>query len=378
MKFYLIVDKAIIKYNALIYPDYWDPISDSSSDSTDIVTEIVDTVEPYKPPPKYEDKYLDIIRKLNKEWQLTEYEIEEKRIYYEDFYQTSIKNIQTEIIDLQQQINIHKKKLEDDADGLIYIEKCNDGCQDVIEQSTLEEINEYRRDQIKQLTENVDLLTYKINSCEGLDEIKLDAKNESDYYIARNRIDKLQHSYIMEKTPQGNVLMMYDKNRESFKYYSDSNIPYRYLEVVGRKYVKCFNCRPIFIDMEEELKLCDEKWTKDYEMKQKKESEEKLKVEEAAKNNKQIEQKKNIFAKFKSYNKDAGCKISMAAPPKNSIPNNAKIETKEGEKTLIKERANRYTYEGKLANFNFLQKIERKVFNKKLGVSFSDFKKMNY
>jgi len=177
MKFYLIVDKAIIKYNALIYPDYWDPISDSSSDSTDIVTEIVDTVEPYKPPPKYEDKYLDIIRKLNKEWQLTEYEIEEKRIYYEDFYQTSIKNIQTEIIDLQQQINIHKKKLEDDADGLIYIEKCNDGCQDVIEQSTLEEINEYRRDQIKQLTENVDLLTYKINSCEGLDEIKLDAKN---------------------------------------------------------------------------------------------------------------------------------------------------------------------------------------------------------
>ena len=36
----------------------------------------------------------------------------------------------------------------------------------------------------------------------------------------------------MEKTPVGNVLMMYDKDRESFKYFSDCNIPYRYLEVV--------------------------------------------------------------------------------------------------------------------------------------------------
>jgi hypothetical protein len=181
----------------------------------------------------------------------------------------------------------------------------------------------------------------------------------------------------MEKTPQGNVLMLYDKERESFKYYSDSTIPYRYLEVVGRKYVKLFNCRPLFIDMEEELKLVDEKWTKDYEMKKAKEAEEKLKAEEAAKNNKPVEQKKNVFAKFKSYNKDAGGKISMAVPPKNSIPNKNSVETKENEKILLKERANRYTYEGKFANFNFLQKIERKVFNKKLGISFADFKKMH-
>jgi len=42
----------------------------------------------------------------------------------------------------------------------------------------------------------------------------------------------------------------------------------------------------------------------------------------------------------------------------------------------MKESANRYTYEGKFANFNFLQKIDRKIFNKKLGISFADFKKM--
>ena len=107
-----------------------------------------------------------------------------------------------------------------------------------------------------------------------------------------------------------------------------------------------------------------------------KEEEEKKRNEETAKNNKPIEQKKNVFAKFKSYNKDAGGKISMAAPPKNSIPNKSVTENKENEKVLLKERANRYTYEGKFANFNFLQKIERKVFNKKLGLSFADFKRI--
>jgi len=375
MKFYPIIDKIIIKYNSLLYPDYWDTFSDSSSDSTDITSEIVDAIEPYKPPPKYEDKYLDVIRQLNKEWQLTEDEIEEKKIVCQDFYQDSIKNIQIEIDDLLQEINNYKKEMEDDNDSVIYVEEFF-GCEDEIGETTLEDRNEYRRNRITKLTENINELTNQINSDQGLNELKNDAENQANYYITKKRIEKLQHSYIMEKTPQGNVLMMYDKDRESFKYYSDSTIPYRYLEVVGRKYVKCFNCRPIFVDMEEELKLFDEKWTKDYELKKAKEAEEKLKAEEAAKNNKPIEQKKNVFAKFKSYNKDAGGKISMAAPPKNSIPNKNVNENKENEKIILKERANRYTYEGKIANFNFLQKIERKVFNKKLGLSFSDFKKM--
>ena len=72
--------------------------------------------------------------------------------------------------------------------------------------------------------------------------------------------------------------------------------------------------------------------------------------------------------------KDAGGKISMA-PPKNSISKQVS-ENKENEMILLKERANRYTYEGKFANFNFLQKIEKKVFNKKLQLSFAEFKKL--
>ena len=181
----------------------------------------------------------------------------------------------------------------------------------------------------------------------------------------------------MEFTPLGNVLMKYDKNKQSFKFYSDSTIPYRYLEVVGRKFVKHFNCRPLFVDMEEELKLSEDKWKKERNEKEEREEEDKRKKENAIINGKKpVEEKKNVFAKFKSYNKESGTgHVIKAAPPKNSIPNKKLNPAQENEKTLLKQKANRYTYEGKLANFSFIKKVDRKVVDKKFGMSFADFKK---
>jgi hypothetical protein len=361
--------------NTIIYSDYWEVSSDSTSEPSDVETEINDKQE--KTLPKYEDKYLDVFRQLNKEWIFTEDELEENHHLHEEFYLDYIKNIKNDIDKLYQQINEYKKEMEEDTDTVNYVETCNDDGDELLEETTLEERNEYRTEQINELTDKVNKLTNQINTEEGLNELTKKAEKQAIESIINTRIEKLKNSYVIEKTPQGNVLMLYDKERESFKYYSDSTIPYRYLEVVGRKYVKFFNCRPLFIDMEEELRIVDEKWTKEYELKKVKEAEDKLKAEEAEKNNKQLKQKKSVFAKFKSYNKDAVGKISMATHPKNSIPNKNNVETKENEKVLLKERSNRYTYEGKLSNFNFLQKVERKVFNKKLGISFADFKKLN-
>ena len=44
---------------------------------------------------------------------------------------------------------------------------------------------------------------------------------------------------------------------------------------------------------------------------------------------------------------------------------------------VLKENANRYTCEGKLSNFNFLKKPDRKVIDKKYAMSFAEFKKLN-
>ena len=45
------------------------------------------------------------------------------------------------------------------------------------------------------------------------------------------------------------------------------------------------------------------------------------------------------------------------------------------ENVVLKENANRYTYEGRLSNFSFLKKTDRKVIDKKYAMSFADFKK---
>jgi hypothetical protein len=206
---------------------------------------------------------------------------------------------------------------------------------------------------------------------------KQKAEEESLAFIIKEHLKNLRNCFVMEHTPLGNVLMIYDLERETFKYYSDNAIPYRYLEVVGRKYVKQFNCRQIFVDMEDEIKFAEDRWEKERKEKEERDIEEKREKEEAIKNQKPIEVKKSVFAKFKSYNRESGTgHVNIAAPPKNSIPNKALTEKQENEKILLKDRANRYTYEGKFANFNFLKKADKKIFDNKLRISFSDFKKM--
>jgi hypothetical protein len=129
--------------------------------------------------------------------------------------------------------------------------------------------------------------------------------------------------------------------------------------------------------MEEEIMLFKEKEKEKEKQKKEKEEETNKLSEKTRLTQKPVEKKKNVFAKFKTYNKDVGNKISMAAaPPKNSIPNK-NITENVNTKLILKDNANRYTYAGKYANFNFLKKVDKKVCNKKLGLSFADFKKMN-
>ena len=174
----------------------------------------------------------------------------------------------------------------------------------------------------------------------------------------------------MEHTPLGNVVMLYDGVRETFKYYSDNTIPYRYLEVVARKYVKQFICRPIFVDMEEEIQLAEKQ---NQERKEKEELDKKRRDENVSL---QIEEKRNVFAKFKSYNKEAGSgHVNTGAPPKNSLPNKSKNDKQDAD-YILKNNANRYTYEGRIANFSFIKKIDRKTVDKKAAMTFADFKKM--
>lgn len=168
---------------------------------------------------------------------------------------------------------------------------------------------------------------------------------------------ELDVCFVMENTPLGNVLMTYDYKRETFKYYSDHIIPYRYLETVGRKFVKQFHCKFLFVDIEEEVQLAENK-----KKEENKKTEEKNEIEDTL-----IAPKKNIFAKLKNYNNSSlNGKINVSQQVKKTTQHK-----------IVKENANRYTYEGKLMNFSFLKKIDKKCVDKKYGLSFADFKKIN-
>lgn len=226
------------------------------------------------------------------------------------------------------------------------------------------------------LLEEGDALKNSMETDEGIQQNNKQAAEDALQFMIDDKLDKLKNCHVMEHTPSGNVLMIYDKVRETFKYYSDNTIPYRYLDVVARKYVKFFNCRPIFVNTEEEIQLAEKKMEQAKKEKEEKDAVEKKRKEDAATTHKPAEEKKRIFAKFKSYNKEAGTgHVSTGAPPKNSGPTRQPAEKSDND-AVLKERANRYTYEGKMANFSFIQKVDRKVVDKKLAMTFAEFKKM--
>ena len=203
------------------------------------------------------------------------------------------------------------------------------------------------------------------------EKIQLEARE----VIINKKLDKYIDNYVLEYTPLGNVYMRYNNDKKSFEYFSNNTIPYRYLEPVGRKYVMTYWCKPIFVDIEEELKNAEERYD---EEKKKKEEEEKKKEEEIKTN------PKNILAQLKNYNKET--KVQTMRLMNNRTNKNAILPpqiqcnlpdvNKKTEKQLLKEKANRYTWEGRLTNFCPLKKIDRKILDSKLGMTYADFKKI--
>ena len=361
------------------YRQFWN--KDLKPDYFEIEDKTIDQKPEYKPKPqvKYEDKYLEEIRKMSKEYNFTDEEQKIKIQKFEQIIDTIVKEKREKMTEYEikiKNINLKIKDYKDSDDVMCLI---NDNEDDDMDFSLCLS----KEDVIKKLEKELDLveeecvqLKLELDTEDGYNKLKKDAEDSAYNFTVQEHLKRLKNCYIMENTPQGNVLLIYDLDKCSFKYYSDNTIPYRYLETVGRKYVKQFNCRPIFVDMEEELRLSEDKWDKERLEKEEKEKQ----IKEAALNptsNIKVAEKKNVFAKFKSYNKEAGTgKVSMGAPPKNSIPNQKLEEKQANEKVLLKEKANRYTYEGKMANFSFIKKVDRKIVDKKYAMSFADFKKM--
>jgi len=235
--------------------------------------------------------------------------------------------------------------------------------------------------------------------------------------IDESFLTHLSNCILFENTPLGNVVMYYkfytdETEASSFIYYCDNNIPYRILDSIAKKYCLTFKCKNIYIDLNEELKKYGEK------------IKEKTNIIENDKNNSIIKSKK-VFANFKCYN-DNNISLSKSLISnegkqgkqgekmgkniendnnlnkkiQNIIINNTKTKIIEHEinklnteeeknnkqndcdnfeknkNKYLKEKSNRYTYLGKLANFSFITKNLIKK-EKVKNISYKQFKIKN-
>ena len=56
------------------------------------------------------------------------------------------------------------------------------------------------------------------------------------------------YKFVTDKTPNGMVIMRYNKDEEGFEYWSDRTVDYKNLETVARKYVNVFECGGVYHD----------------------------------------------------------------------------------------------------------------------------------
>ena len=151
---------------------------------------------------------------------------------------------------MNDQITSIKKQIKKyESDSSSEDEFCNVKYNENEENENENKDDSLNKDEIKRLTEErmeLEKVLSQLCNSQNIDELRLKIKAKTRQFVINERLDKLKNNYVMDKTPLGNVLMLYNNKRGSFEFYSDNTIPYRYLEPVSRKYVKMFDNLPSY------------------------------------------------------------------------------------------------------------------------------------
>jgi hypothetical protein len=331
---------------------------------------------------KFEDKYLEKYKAFKNEYYFTEEEKlqeEQKYIELQDIFnkekEKGLKETSAKLEIIMSIFDKGGKKTPEGIEELMKYYNMEDEYDDDPEHYDLTELMNDLTDIRKETEEEYEEFS-------NMDFSEEETREAARKHVLDKKLEGFINNYVLESTPQGNVYMRYNSSKNSFEYFSNNTIPYRYLEPVGRKYVLTYFCKPLFIDIEEELKKAQQK--KDQEEQEKKEQKEQKEKDDKEKG--PISKDKDIFTKLKSYNNDTTSTAimktknrqssSMPLPPqiKANLPNvNSSAAP---EKMLLKESANRYTWEGRITNLPMIKKVEKKHVDKNYEMSFADFKKM--
>ena len=173
-----------------------------------------------------------------------------------------------------------------------------------------------------------------------------------------NNLEKLDcdKNFVMETTPDGVVLMKYNRKDEGFDYWADNDIKFQYLEVTARKYVEVYHSKDFYINQGEHMREKIGKLETEIEENKKKIEAEKNKTDEEKKKE-EDEKEDDVFATLKS-NKNA--KVNL--------------KTKLTKDDFVPEVGTKFMKKGKIADSMLNKKVEstQKVVN---SMSFSAWKK---
>jgi hypothetical protein len=205
-----------------------------------------------------------------------------------------------------------------------------------------------------------------------MDKYKNEYANLHSRQLTTSEKEDLKNNFVMETTPLGNVIMYFNSEKNGFVYYCDSTIPYRFLETVARKYITIFKCKDttIYVDETDEP---DEKTPieKLPEIMTDASSSETTSTSTPPTSTPSTNTtKKNVFAKFKNYNHP------NSNPSSSMIAKNNQVKITIQSNKEVKENKNKYISDGKISNFSFIKKIDKKQIVKRLNMTFAEFKKM--
>ena len=157
-------------------------------------------------------------------------------------------------------------------------------------------------------------------------------------------LENMYYSEIREHINDfyGDVIMCYDHKIVSFVYYArTANIPYKYLETISRKYMIETNApREIHVDIRNEYKKAKDRAAPKTAPK----------TESAPVIEPVQPTEKDVFVKLKSYNTASNLNLHTTTNDTNDKTRVANTTTKPTNK-IIRERANRYSYRGKINDF---------------------------
>lgn len=180
-------------------------------------------------------------------------------------------------------------------------------------------------------------------------------ENMESYDLEEDTVKGLQNSVLYEMTPKGRVILYYDFEKESFVYYCDTkDIPYLYLETVARKYAVTYDCKKIVVDIKKEMENAkQQKTVTNINTNTNIPYTQLSTIQENANNT------NDMFASFKSYNRKG--------------TGGSKTVNK---KFVLRQNANRYSYNGKTSQFPILKTDDYKIEKPMEKMDYETFKKL--